>query len=331
MASGDSINYTVRPAKFAERKIIRDMLISLNRFASLADYKYIGFGSKYFADFSLFHRTLHINDMVSIESDIKNKEKYHFNKPFDCIDVVMGKSNEALPKIDFSKEFITWLDYDYSIDESMLNDMGVLIENLVSGSVILTSYNSISWKIAPLRSQFNDQESSYKELFIKKLIGLVTEKYIPANIPDKALSKASTFSRIVRSIFVLKIEELLNEKNAALDWQDKWKYKQIMYFQYKDGADMATLGWVFYQEKDRSRIESCCFDKDEFSRDDENFYEIKIPNLTVKEINSLQNAMPFNGSIDRVKLPESIYSDEDILCFSKIYKYFPSFMNVDFF
>ena len=139
MASGDVINYSIRPAKFVERRIIRDMLIKINRFSALEKYKYIGFGSKYFADFSLFHKTLHINEMVSIEGDVENEEKYNFNKPFECIDVVMGLSNDALPKISYDKQFIAWLDYDYGIDTTMLNDIGIIVENIVSGSVFITS------------------------------------------------------------------------------------------------------------------------------------------------------------------------------------------------
>ncbi|WP_220766175.1 O-methyltransferase, partial [Shewanella sp. MBTL60-112-B2] len=179
MASGDVINYSVRPAKFVERKVIRDMLINLNRFVPISDYKYIGFGSKYFADFSLFHKTLHINDMVSIEGDVENHEKYFFNKPFECIDVIMGMSNDALPKIEYNKKFIPWLDYDFGIDITMLNDVGILIENLVSGTVVMTSYNSIAHKIGKLREEYNDEDSSHKELLIKKLKDLVSDDYIP--------------------------------------------------------------------------------------------------------------------------------------------------------
>jgi hypothetical protein len=330
MATGDVINYSIRPAKFVERKVIRDMLISLNRFKSITDYKYVGFGSKYFSDFSLFHKTLHINDMVSIEGDVDNKEKYQFNKPFECIEVVMGMSNEALPKIELDKSFIVWLDYDFGIDITMLNDIGFLIENLISGSVVLTSYNSIAHKIGKLRGEFGDEKASHKELLVRKLTDLVTEDYIPEYIPETKLAKAETFSKIVRDIFILKIQNALNDKNSALEPSEKWGFKQIMYFQYKDGADMATLGWVFFQIKDEERIDNCAFEENEFSRNSSDACEIIIPNLTVKEVNRLQNAMPLRGDINREQLPETIYSDDDIMSFSKIYKYYPSFMSVDF-
>lgn len=330
MASGDVINYSIRPAKFVERKVIRDMLINLNRFSTIADYKYVGFGSKYFSDFSLFHKTLHINDMVSIEGDIDNKEKYQFNKPFECIEVVMGMSNEALPKIELNKNFIVWLDYDFGIDISMLNDIGFLVENLMSGSVVLTSYNSIAHKIGKLREDFGDEEASHKELLIRRLTDLVTEAYIPENIPETKLSKAITFSKIVRDIFILKIKNALSDKNSALELPEQWDFKQIMYFQYKDGADMATLGWVFFKKKDKEKIDNCGFEENEFSREDDDAYQINIPNLTVKEVNRLQNSMPLKAEINREQLPETIYSNEDIESFSKIYKYYPSFMSVDF-
>lgn len=329
MASGDAINYSIRPAKFVERRIIRDMLMGINRFAVLADYKYIGFGSKYFADFSLFHKTLHINDMISIEGDVTNAEKYHFNKPFECINVVMGLSNQALPQVNFDKKFIIWLDYDYRIDLTMLNDIGILVENLISGSVVLTSYNTISLKLGQLKEEFKDDASSHKELLIRKLTDLVGEEYIPANIPEKQLSKSQTFSKIVREIFILKIKNSLVEKNAALEPEEKWGFKQIMYFHYKDGSDMGTVGWIFYKNKDEEKILNCAFEHNNFYRDDNEAYQINTPNLTVKEVSRLQNAMPISGEINRQELPEFLYTEEEIKSFSEIYKYYPSFMSVD--
>ena len=69
---------------------------------SVADeYKYIGFGASFFADFKLTHRNLHVNDMVSIESNgtPENRKRCEFNKPFSCINISFGFSKDQLPKI----------------------------------------------------------------------------------------------------------------------------------------------------------------------------------------------------------------------------------------
>jgi len=65
-ASYQLIDYSVRPAKFAERKMLSEMLGRLKVFGSLETYRYIGFGSIWFSDCVLFHRALGIEHMVSI-------------------------------------------------------------------------------------------------------------------------------------------------------------------------------------------------------------------------------------------------------------------------
>ena len=110
--SGRKINYAVRPAKNIERKMMRDLFTRLRTFGRLEDYRYIGFGSKYFSDFILFHKSLNILEMISIESDIHNQARYEFNKPFSDIKMEWGRSTERLPEIVINKKkSIYWLDY----------------------------------------------------------------------------------------------------------------------------------------------------------------------------------------------------------------------------
>lgn len=330
MASGDVINYTIRPAKCVERKIIRDELFRINKFANISDYKYIGFGSKYFSDFSLFHRTLHINDMVSIEKEIDNEVKYSFNKPFDCIDLKIGHSNDVLSKIEFDKRVVAWLDYDYGIDISMLTDLHIILESMLSGSFVIISYNSVPHKIGHLKAEFRNENGSHRELLVEKLKQMVTEDFVPLDVPEIGLSKPEVFSKIVKSIFEIKIKHILSEKNAALPDEEKWSYRQIMYFHYKDGADMGTIGWVFYQNRDVSDILRCSFESSEFYSEDDP-YQISIPNLTIKELNTLLNIMPLRDEHREINLPKGVFDEEDIARFAKIYKYYPTFVNGDFF
>ncbi len=64
------INYSLRPAKSVERKMLCEAIKRLAVFDKIESYKYVGFGSAYFSDFSLIHRSLGIEDMLSIEKDI---------------------------------------------------------------------------------------------------------------------------------------------------------------------------------------------------------------------------------------------------------------------
>lgn len=62
-----SVGYSLRPAKHVERRILCDAFRRRSKFASVESYQYVGFGSVWFSDFSLFHRQLGIGKMISIE------------------------------------------------------------------------------------------------------------------------------------------------------------------------------------------------------------------------------------------------------------------------
>ena len=63
------VNYALRPAKAIERQMMGEALRRLHPFQRVEAYRYVGFGSIYFSDFQLVHRTLGLNSMISIEKD----------------------------------------------------------------------------------------------------------------------------------------------------------------------------------------------------------------------------------------------------------------------
>lgn len=109
-SSYEKINYSLRPAKNIERKMLCETLQRLSFIQKLEKYRYIGFGSTYFSDFNLLHRLLGISKMISIEKDKKNKDRFEFNKPFSCIEMKFGSSNEVLPMLKWKEPSIVWVD-----------------------------------------------------------------------------------------------------------------------------------------------------------------------------------------------------------------------------
>ena len=115
--SYESINYSLRPAKNIERRMLCEAFRKLSEFERLDRYRYIGFGSTFFSDFSLFHKSLRITDSISIEKDVQNHERFEFNRPYRCIRIEFGESNEVLPKLAWDVKTIVWLDYDYTLEQ----------------------------------------------------------------------------------------------------------------------------------------------------------------------------------------------------------------------
>lgn len=67
--TGNVIDYTLRVQKNVERKILSDIIRSLNYFTPVDQYRYIGFGSFYYKDFLLFHEKFNIHNGISIEME----------------------------------------------------------------------------------------------------------------------------------------------------------------------------------------------------------------------------------------------------------------------
>jgi small nuclear ribonucleoprotein (snRNP)-like protein len=331
-SSYTKINYSLRPAKAIERKMICDSLFALMPFGKLKDYKYIGFGSTYFVDFSLFHKVLHIQDMVSIEKDSHAEKRFEYNKPFSCIKMKYGLSNEILLQLTWDKKVIAWLDYDDPLNNNVLDDVKNVISNIISGSVFIISV-SCQEDYPPDRNEHDyslEQINNFKK---NKISERISPENIPTNLKDRDLSGKNLgqlYGRIIKN----KIEEIISILNSTLTPNKQFFYKQIFNFRYSDGAKMMTIGWLFYTEEDRCIANQCSFDQP-FNHEQDEPYFIQVPSLTLKEQQFLDAYMPIILKEEQEKQElyqkiqqEICISKKDVESYAKIYKYFPSFVEM---
>jgi hypothetical protein len=156
-ASGNSINYNIRTSKSVERRMILVALSELFKQVSYSKRRYIGFGSTYFTDFRLFHKELHIENMISFESEESLKKRVEFNKPYKCIQIIEGKSTDKLPLIEWNEDFtdFIWMDYDDELSYDMFNDLEQVFSKINVGSVYLVTCNK---KLSKYKSiaEFNE-------------------------------------------------------------------------------------------------------------------------------------------------------------------------------
>lgn len=327
MSNSDrQINYSVRPNKSIERKLIRDLLFCLHPYGGVETYRYVGFGSKYFTDFLLFHRTFGITDMVSIESDTYSKDKYEFNKPYGCIEMKYGLSTDELPKISFEKKMVLWLDYDSSFGSMILADLSVILERAESGSVLLSSFNSMPFKQAYLKEKYCSE--SHVGLYRKVLIEFVGEDFLPVPFEETGLGKWSTYVELLRNIYFNSASTVLTTKNSGLPEDERWCFEQIVYMNYKDGVEMTTFGGILFQEKERDKYDACLFNKNEVCRLGADALEIKVPNFTMKEVQYLMSKMPAHD-LSGIGLDDKVFPEKDVKEFSAFYRHFPTFTEVE--
>ena len=308
------INYSIRLAKNAERKMICEAIRRLSVFDLLESYQYIGFGSYYFSDFYLFHKELNITSMHSIEKDVASKARYESNRPFECINLKFGESNNVLPNIEWSKKSVIWLDYDGDLNGNVLSDIKTATSYLNSGSMLIISVNADPGEVP-----------SKKDGRLGQLRDLVGEEKIPGGVEEKDFVKWGK-AGILRDIISNEIQETLVARNAGIiDIDQKMKYHQVFNFHYADDAKMLTTGGVIYQASDATLIDRCTFKQLSFTCDSANHYEIEVPYLTYREIRCIDQQLPDKSSIPNL---EGVPS-KDINIYSKMYRYLPNFAEIE--
>lgn len=318
--SYSKINYSLRPAKAIERRMICDSLRCLSPFGELTTYRYVGFGSTYFSDFILFHKSLHIEDMISIEKDKHAKDRFEYNKPFGCIEIKYGASYEVLPTIEWNKKSIVWLDYDSPLEKTILDDLDTLTSKLVSGSVLIVTVSAEQdW---PSKEGWDIKEiNKFRE---DKLRERLPNEKIPIEIKSIDLT-GKNLGNLYKRIINNQLKQSVSNANSARSEDDKLNYKQIFDFRYADGCRMLTVGWLLFEQNYCNLAEQCKFSKNFNATQLDNPYEIKVPNLTLKEIQHLDSQMPTDDcdAVKRICIPL-----KDVKSYAELYKYFPSFVEM---
>ena len=212
ISSYEKINYSLRPAKNIERKMLCEAFRRLSPIHKIEKYQYIGFGSTYFSDFNLIHRTLGINNLISIEKDINNQERFEFNKPFSCIDIKFGLSNEVLPTLNRTKFSIVWVDYDSKISNDLLEDINTLVYNLKPGSVFLITVD--------VKPDFNKEETLKPEVIQSLRVTEIKKRVNPLKLPaeiEKINLDYVENPKMIYRIINDQINEMLVKRNGGYE------------------------------------------------------------------------------------------------------------------
>ncbi len=284
------------------------------KFASLESYQYVGLGSVYFSDFALFHRSLGIDKMVSIEREVGDKQRFSDNLPFAAIQMQWGDTKTELPNINLNLRSIVWLDYDGRLTRDVIDDIRSIATRVTSGSVLAVSVQSV-----PERDK-REKPVSMRELLVEQL----GDHRIGSNVKDRDLLGWGT-ADLFRRVILNEIAETLAARNGTLPVGQQMNFEQIFNFHYKDGAHMLTIGGVFFDSGQRLLFDQCAFGELSFVRKAEEAFSIDIPLLTSRELRTLERQMPLLGTaIAAGSMPK-----RDAEAFVKIYRYFPNFSVVE--
>ena len=324
MSSYEKINYLLRPNKSVERKMVCEMLSSISTVKDLTSYQYIGFGSTYFADFSLFHRNLGISQMISIEGEERAQDRCEFNKPFSCIELKIGKSSNVLPNLNInSKNSIVWLDYDGIISEAVFSDINTVVGMMKPDSFFVLSINA-ELKILHMDSE-EDDEDDLKQILISK----IGEQRFPNQYLEKELTN-QLYLKILYQCIMQEIHTVIQKRNGMEE--KKVRFHQSIHFVYRDGARMLTVGgFLFQEDQEESHLNKMGIRHLSFYRNSSNAYSIKCPILSFREIQALNSHLPCKamdkkGMFEDNELNNFPIDNREINQYALLYRYFPSFV-----
>lgn len=319
-ASYREINYTLRPAKSVERRMLVELFHRLGAFEDVHNYQYIGFGSIYFSDFLLFHRTVGFTEMISIEHarSVTEKDRIELNRPYGFIQTIFGESTSLLPTIDVStKRTIAWFDYDGIFSKTALDDFFIFLSRARSGSICIASYN-IQDNLPPP----GVTTGKTPEERIKDTIGESNEVLLPQNW--KALLQGKDRALLFASMLFNQAAEVIRKRNGEMSAEEKLFVKPIINIYYKDGAQMGSFGVVICNEREQAQYNAASFESLPFYTSVDKFFEIQVPNLTFQEVRHLDRNYGSAAKSAWHPIPET-----DAKKYWGLYRYFPHFVETE--
>ena len=312
MPSFNVINYSVRPSKSIQRQIVFDGLSKLEPALDLRNAAYIGFGSIWFTDFVLAHKKIDIKRMISIEGDYVGYRRAQFNKPYSIISVKHGHSNSIIPDLFDDEElcakpWVVWLDFDYELNPSVVDDMRELAKSAPVNSVLVFTINAVPTKYGKTRD---------RPTYLKGTLGSV--------VPDNL-----TVRQCREPYLQLTLAELSTKFMTSVTAKISRSGRFVPAFRlpYKDGAPMITFGGIILGEEKADQVQEIVNGGNWAGMTDE---QIVAPHLTVKEAIQMQSLLPTDNAITRDQIRKLGFdlTDSEIAVFQKYYKHYPSFAQV---
>lgn len=313
-------DYRIRPNKATERRMLAETFRHLSSFKPIEDYRYIGFGSTTFTDFILFHKELNICDMVSIEKNRDLRKRFDFNRPFHCVRIEYGNSNQVLPRLTWDKPVIAWLDYDGQLTKSVMRDVNYVTSRAMSGSMLIVTVNAEGYRTKP-SEDIEEANRRLRQRFEQQRGILLPPRYKSKHLQGISMAKTC------RDLIHENIVSVLQSRNGSSTGETSMHFRSLLNLVYKDGARMLTFGVIFYQENEEDILSECHFGDLEFTyREDGKLYEIKVPVMTPRERHYLERLLPA-GPCDQAL--EIGLSQEEIDSYIRLYRYCPSYAEVE--
>ena len=313
--SFEKFNYGLRPSKQVERKILIEKLLRLSQIGfDLRNYTYVGFGSVYYIDFIMFHKFHYLRDMLCVEWSDRPK-RMKFNKPYKSVKLKMKPFADVVDSLSKKRPYLIWLDYDYPVNASMLQDIDSCIHRLAPGSIFLVT--------AEARARLTEEDPANVELLsVAKQEDFLVTKYKEAfgTLVDHDITSADLDKNAIINLFWQAINGRIND---TLAMRDDITYSQVFNFYYADGAPMITVGGVIGKTADHQKLADASFYNEMLVTAGADPVKISVPHLTMKEKSWLDGKIDAKLTVAQLAFElEADFLDN----YRRFYKEYPTFI-----
>lgn len=361
MPSFDTVNYAVRLRKNIERKLIAELMLSLDKTFAISKYQYIGMGSMWFTDFVVMHKVLGIRTMWSIEK--YSPKRAEFNCPFGFINVVDGNVQDEVPKlIKDNVRSIVWLDYDHSLKDGIVGDLQEIGLHASCGDIFMVTANAHQGQVKPpFLGNINFLNSTIDQYLGEGLpVGelgqeIPTDRLVPLlketlAIIDKhhtqqtVSEKNRIFQELTRGVMPgsftnkqfsekhfpeLVAHALINALDSACRNSGKSiTFEPIFNFFYQDGAPMVTIGGIAVDEDHKNKLLSLKLSEKFFFATGKVQVSIDVPNLTPQEKIKLDSLLTKDEPDPVANNLNWEIDEEAVSNYCRFYKQYPLFSEI---
>lgn len=312
MRSFNVINYNLRPNKSIQRQLVFESVQILQTQLDLEGLVYVGLGSIWFTDFHMAHKTLRIRDMVSIEADEIGFLRATFNQPFNTIKVKNGHSGQILPVLLddpklCNRPWFVWLDYDGALEESVVDDIRVLIERAPRNSLLIVTFNAVGFRLGSLAD---------RPRRLRTLLGSV--------VPDDLEKDACRDEYLSQTLIRFTTDFMVS---TAASIARPGGFVSAFRISYRDSSPMVTLGGVLPAKGAVGTARATVGEREWPGIVGD---PIAAPHLTLMEAAVLQAQLPRSRPLTRKAIRRLGFDleEEQIRSFERYCRHYPAFAQV---
>ncbi|MCD7097851.1 O-methyltransferase [Stenotrophomonas sp. MMGLT7] len=333
-------DYGLRANKAIERKLVFDLALSAKKNFTLVDLWYLGFGSMWFSDFKIAHRTLHVDDMISIERQA-HAPRAEFNRPFSTIKVLAGECGELLKEgiaaALWERPVMAWLDYDGRMDETVIGDIDMLLAKAKRNSIVAITINGARGSYRPKPTAIGASPQSPKT-------GLgVVAQFLGKSAVPKEFVELLDKPGVAGDVSDLDFPRFLAEAISNYMWhrvfslsragdEGDYGFQPLFLMHHKDNADMVTVGGALIAEHDREAWRDVLRQQEGLADSEGNprYCRMDLAPVTLREKITLDRYLPTSKSSDEYKdavTGEGVRLDaNEVEKYRRFYRQFPVFM-----